>query len=77
MWNTNMKWAGVVVITAIIIIGIYDFSVVYLTGNMSSISTFFYNIGIRSPLFVFGVGVCVGHFWLAVYPTGYDPRKPD
>jgi len=76
MWRTGMKYSGVLIITALACLGVYDFCVVYFTGHMSSISETMYNFGIRSPLGVFIAGVCIGHFWLAVYPEGYEPKEP-
>ncbi len=78
MYQTKMKFAGVVIFTAITILGIYDLAAVYLgNGSMSSISTAMYNFGLKSPAMCFTMGMVAGHLFFNMSPDNYDPRKPE
>lgn len=56
-------------LTVFIILGVYDFAVVYFGGGIqSSISRCLERAGFKSPMFVLAIGIIIGHIWFNMKP---------
>lgn len=68
----NMTMTALLTTIGIITLGIYDLcAVVFGDGTSTSVSRFLINVGMESPMFVFGLGYVAGHL------TGYCKITPD
>ena len=68
-----MSTAGLFFFITLIVLGLFDLGCVLFKGTGSTISAFMVDAGIRSPFFVFVLGVVAGHLLFpmrAVEPTG-------
>lgn len=61
-----MKTPAVLVFTLIIILGCYDFAVVYFFPSVPSISQFFQGLQVKAPFVTIVMAICVGHL---LFPT--------
>lgn len=70
-----MPTTSIVVLSACIIVGIWDAIVVARSkGNIgSSVSRFLQKLGFRSPVFVLMVGIVLGHVWFEMEPENDCP----
>lgn len=69
-----MKTTPLVVLTLMIILGVYDFGVVYFgNGVQSSVSRALERAGFRSPMFVLMIGLVCGHLFFAMSPECVCP----
>lgn len=65
----EMSRTGVVVLSSLIGLGLYDLYCVVTSGVASSISNFVVQTGHYSPVFTFISGVVVGHLFLPMRET--------
>lgn len=64
MKKFSMSTTGVVVLTTLIVLGLFDLYMVVFKGVGSSISNFVVETGQYSPVFTFVSGVVTGHLFL-------------
>ena len=69
----DMSTTGLVVTILIIVLGIYDLSVVVFRGTGSSVSDFLIRAGIKSTMVVFVFGFVSGHLFGRMTPSGVTP----
>ena len=71
-----METTGIVVITFIIILGIYDAIVVMRSGVGTSVSRFLQRTSLKSPVFSIVIGFVAGHIWGYMAPECPVPVAP-
>lgn len=57
---------AVMVFTAIVALGIYDFAAVYFFPNAPSISQFFLSLHQRAPFVIIVMAIAVGHLFFPI-----------
>lgn len=73
-----MNTTPLVVLTLFIILGLYDFGVVYFgKGVESSVSRCLQRAGFKSPMFVLMLGMVMGHLFFAMKPECDCPVPVD
>ena len=63
-----MNTSGLLLITCCIVLAIWDMIAVWRYGIDNSVSRFVQRVGRAHPLFIFALGVLVGHFFAAMTP---------
>lgn len=63
-----MTTTAIVILTAFIVLGIYDAYVVFSKGVGSSISRQLEKLGFKSPVAMLVIGIIIGHLWFAMEP---------
>jgi len=63
-----MTTTAIVILSAFIILGIYDAWVVFSKGVGSSISRNLQRLGFRSPVAMLVIGTLIGHLWFSMEP---------
>jgi len=63
-----MDTTEILILTAFIVIGIYDAYVVFSKGVGSSISRALEQLGFKSPVAMLVIGIIIGHLWLNMRP---------